>query len=745
MIRGHMLSKAMLPRDEELGKKDDDHRYLPARRSGWSIWNHTFRWRRRRLLLVVAGLFLGYMVWNSFIGQREVALDFMGNPIVPAVDPADAYNEPLEPTGPPPGIHVPRETRPHTFDGQIRFYRLARTLRKAVHRTDGYDRTNRNVLFAMSSLKSASNLIPMICEMSKWSRNHVHAAFFGREDIPLDTLLKINGVDGVKCPAMWHDARPDYMEYSSDARAQSAVIGALSHIHSFLHPQAAIVDDSMLENDYFARGVRNKTDKLGIPLIEIPESKWEDFMWITRLDAGSLRHWHSPAVDIMIQVPPDSSSVLRLMQSIKAADYKGLTPPRLIIELPAQLDESVKRHVEELKWPPRDGHSQAESGLVVRRRIANHRSTQEDAAIRFLELFYPTSTVNSHVLLLSPQAQLSPRYFHFVKYALLEYKFSAFGTHDEASRNLMGVSLELPSLLLDGKTTLTPPGVKDMLTDRYEKLYPKTPSSPFLWQAPNSHATLFFGDKWAELHSFLSSRVIKHQSSTKPVSRAKLVSESLPAWTEYMLEFMRARSYTLLYPAKSAEAMVTIHNELYHVPEEYAVRSPDETKPNTPPQADEPFLRGDTPPQQRPNNPEPPVIPGSKPLHLALPFEGDLPELQHLPHLLYDGSIITPGKASNIAQNYATTLQKEVGGCTIPKGKHRKVVHGEARDLFCFEDDDEGDWVDDINDELVKARAREQLLVDAESKGLPLTAFLPEVETATSTRARKVVVQTGVA
>lgn len=53
----------------------------------------------------------------------------------------------------------------------------------------------------------------MVCEMSQWNRNHVHAAFMGREDIPVDDLLEINGIDKVKCPAVWHDARPDYMEY----------------------------------------------------------------------------------------------------------------------------------------------------------------------------------------------------------------------------------------------------------------------------------------------------------------------------------------------------------------------------------------------------------------------------------------------------------------------------------------------------------------------------------------------------
>ncbi|KAH7061915.1 hypothetical protein BKA63DRAFT_527073 [Paraphoma chrysanthemicola] len=712
MIRGHMLGKAMLPGDEELGKKDDDHRYTPARPSGWSIWNHTFRWRRRRILLVIAGLLLVYMLSKSF--GRSHGRYPLG---IPDYDPAHVYDEPAEPIGPPPGLNVPKDTTPHTFDGQIRFFRLARTLRRSASHTNGYEKTNRNILFAFSSLRSASTLIPMVCEMSKWSRNHVHVAMFGREEMPLDTILEINGVDKEKCPAIWHDARPDYSEYSSDSRAHSTVIGAMGHVHSFIHPQAVIMDDPLLEDDFFARGLRNKTEALGMPLVEIPKDRSEDLMWMTRLDAGSLGSWFKPTVDILIQVPPDSSSVLRLLQSIKEADYSGMKPPRIVLELPAEIDVSVKRHVENFKWPLHNTNPMAASGISIRRRIQTHRATQEDAAIRFLELFYPTSTADSHVLLLSAQAQLSPLYFHYIKYALLEYKYSSFGQED--SSNMMGVSLELPSILLDEKTKLSPPSLADMYTNRYKKLFPRTRSAPFLWQAPNSHATLFFGDKWAELHSFLGNRVVKHQDAPKTASRIKLVSESLPAWTEYMLEFMRARSYSLLYPAVSSDAFVTVHNELYHAPEEFAPLPETSQTSDTLPQEDEPFLRAEAP-ARPPNHPEPTVIPSSKPLHLALPFDGDLPEVPHLPQLSYDGQIVHITNVSKIAQEYANKFREEVGGCTIPSGKHRKVIPGETRDLFCFGDEDENDWEDDVGEEVVDKKAvvdafgHEKLLVDSQ-------------------------------
>ncbi|KAJ4310307.1 hypothetical protein N0V94_008517 [Neodidymelliopsis sp. IMI 364377] len=694
-----MLGKTMLPTDEELGKKDDDHNYRPARRQTGLGWNHAPRWRRKRILLAIVGfcavsIFLHYMPDMRANPNASYSSHTRPNHPTTYDDGAHAY-EPKEPTGPPPGIRAPRGGEPnqHTFDGIYKFYRLARSLRGASH-TDGYRKTNRNVLFAMSSLKSVATLLPMICEMSKWNRNWVHAAFLGREDIPLEDLLDINGIDRKKCPAIWHDARPDYTEYSTDDRAELSVKSALAHIHSFLHPQVAIMDDSVSEDEFLVRGIQNQTEALGMPLIEVPKDKWEDFMWMTRLDAGSLKSWHLPTIDILVQVPAESSSVLHLLKSIKQADYSGFALPRITLELPTNLDPTVERSLENFNWPPHKSHPLASSQLVLRRRIANHRATQEDAAIRFLELFYPNNVDNSHVLLLSPQAQLSPQYFHYVKYLLLEYHYSSFAADD--IDNLLGVSLELPSLLVDGKTKLVPPTTSDMNAERYKKLYTSTTNVPFLMQAPNSHATLFFGDKWAELHSFLSNRVSKHQKTLKSTSRQKLVSETLPSWTEYMLEFLRARGYFLLYPATtSSSALVTIHNELYHAPEEFSP-DPDKEEPlsASPDALNEPFLRAVTP-APPPKSPEPPLIPHSRPLHTILPFDGDLPEAQHMPQLLYNGVKLDPSSVSIVAQKYANLFREEVGGCKVPKGKRRKVYVGSAADLFCYGDEGEDVWEDD--------------------------------------------------
>ncbi|KAH9874315.1 hypothetical protein IAQ61_003504 [Plenodomus lingam] len=739
-----MLGKTLLPGDEELGKKDDDHRFLPVRRSAWSGWNHTFRWRRRRnVLLAIAALLLWFLYRSTGAtlsvgelgGASEYAdLDF--RPRKPHTPSIVAFEKPAhdkdEPNGAPPGMVKPQagEAVPHTYDGKVRFFRLAPSLRSASLQTAGEDEKNRNILFAMSSLQSAARLIPMLCEMSMGKDVHVHAALMGREDMGLEDLLELNGVNEEHCTAIWHDARADYSEYSSDRRAEGVVTGAMGHINTFLHPQAVITDDSQSEDAFFVRGMRSKTSLLKMPLIEVPKDRLADLMWLTRLDARSLKHWHTPKLDILIQVPPASSSVLRLLKSLEDADYSGLTPPRIILELPANLDASVKRRLEKFEWPP---HKDADSpsaprGLIIRRRITKLYSTQEDAAIRFLELFYPHND-DSHVLLLSPQAQLSSQYLHYVKYTLLKYQYSTYEQGGSTDTTLMGISLHLPTTLLDGQSPLTRPGLGDMHTERYMRRFPNVKKVPFLWQAPESHATLFFGEKWAAWYDFLGNRVLKHQSDAKAKARKKEVSETMPSWAEYMLEFMRARGYAILYPATTSQALVTVHNELYHAPDEYTPH-PKEESTEPPSDVQEPFLKGDTQPPA-PSYQEPPSLAPSTPLLDALPFSGELPEILDLPYLLHTGQHLVHDQVYKTAEDYANVFRAEVGGCPkLKEGKKPNVFLGKSADLFCFGDEEEEDW-EQSEDELGELKEELDGLM-AEEAGLHSTSAT--VSSSTSTR-----------
>lgn len=188
--------------DEELGKKDDDHRpgkgaTLPP---SWSLRQTIPPFRRRRYFYgIVTILFI-------FLFIRNIPTDLgsnaqRGDSRLPRRN-ALTTSRPTPPTGEPPRPTESCEAQKHYYDGPIRFYKLAVSLH-AVAELAGYDGANKNVLFAASGLKSASELIPLACEMARWKRNDVHFALMGRDDLEVQDIKKLNGVSS-DCKVHWH-------------------------------------------------------------------------------------------------------------------------------------------------------------------------------------------------------------------------------------------------------------------------------------------------------------------------------------------------------------------------------------------------------------------------------------------------------------------------------------------------------------------------------------------------------------
>jgi hypothetical protein len=243
-----------------------------------------------------------------------------------------------------------------------------------------------------------------------------------------------------------------------------------------------------------------------------------------------------------------------LLKSLENADYFGFSYPRLTIELPPRIDIFTVNFLSSFRWPP-DSNGE-ESKLTLRHRVNPERLSPVEATIRTIESYYPAHIPTSHVLILTSQAELAPSYYHYLLFSLLEYKYSASALLENG--RLLGISLELPTHYLNGSKGFSHPS-----GDYFSPL--------FLWQAPNSNAALYFGDKWAEFHSFLSNRFAVQPRSVKE-SYTKLVSEKHPAWMEYLLELVRARGYAMLYPSFAsyeASAIVTVHKDLYQPPEEF--------------------------------------------------------------------------------------------------------------------------------------------------------------------------------
>ena len=704
------------PRDEELGKRDDNYRPRKSSVSwmGGGTNGTPVRWRRKRFIAIIAGAIFLYVFYYNIPTDLGSIDQRMGRPLRPGHNiqgaqfgqskkppppppVPDVAGAPQMPTGAPPKVKVQTKSKnvvlqeeEHYYSGPIKFYKLAASLH-AIARTNGHRTLNRNVLFAASSLKSAANLIPMACEMARKDKNYAHLVLMGREALPLDEILELNGVEQEACPVVFHDARADYSEYSTDVRAEVAVAGAMNHINNFMHPQVVIMDDSSVEDQFFVKGMRGKMTELDRPIIEIPQGKYDDFTWITRLDSTALSNWHKPNIDILIHCPPGGAGgLIRLLKSLTDADYSGLNVPHLTIELPPTVDGFLRDYLTHFEWPP----MRQTNGLVPRpqyafklqHRVATTRASTESSSVRFIESFYPTDPLDNHVLLLSSNTELSPLYYHYLTYQLLQYHWSGGGNAER--NNLFGLALAAPDTKLDGSKINKLPQISELVDIKYtETDNSEFDSAPFLWQAPNADAALIFGDKWVEMHDYLSNRLRAVHGSERVKKPAKVVSETQPSWMEFMLEYVRARSWTMLYPAHSERGRwATVHNELYQVPEEFKrpSKKPTDDGLQEPPEIEEPFLRGEESPIVS-HEQETPVVGRTSPLHNLLPFNGELPTLPELPLLDFAGNVRGLNELKDRGAIYASTLRETIGGCTpLDARRPRQITSGSSRDLFCF-------------------------------------------------------------
>ena len=712
----------LFPTDEELGKRDDDHK--PSRVAGWLPKQRPKIRKRRLFAFVVVCALLWLFVRNvPDLGPADERYGFLSRRrgwIPTEVRARSRHAEgsravPREPQTDKDStvFNSPPSTGPRPIEGPIRFVFLGHSLH-GISRTNGHRPKNRNVLFAASDLKSAADIIPLACEMGRWKRNFVHMAVFGREELPIDDIKKVNGVTEESCDIFWHDARPNDAPVSTDARMEASVFGAFRHFEEFMHPQAVITAEEDDEDAFFTRGATRKLKELRQTHIEVPREHLDSLLWMTRLESSALRAWHSSNIEVLVQAPKDASgSLIRLLRSLEKADYAGFLPPRLTVELSYKLNQQTMAFVDGFMWPPKKYQSaMPRNELTLRRRIPGRRLSPDEASSRFVESFYPTSTQNSHLLVLSPQAELSPVYFQYLKYHLLQYKYSSTN-----ATNLFGISLESPSVYLNGTDDFKPPAVKSSEKD-------SNLVRPYLWQAPNSNAALYFGERWIELHSFLTKFLAASQNPETEEhlrTRKRVISQRQPAWTESLLDLMRARGSYLLYPGVDPsfsrlrrESLAIIHNEMYIPPEEFS-RPEIETRTAATPLSSPTTLEvpadyikshhdteasstsdrlNDEQPLHRNLLPFLPALPSISPSSRdSMDSDKPLPSLQplsSLPLLDFRGEFVSHGDLEERSEHVTVGYRRAAGGCSENRSHDNgEVLPGNADDLFCLGDDDD--------------------------------------------------------
>lgn len=502
--------------------------------------------RRRRVFLALVTLWLLYLFFKHMptdvpsVGQRY-------DPRYGRLAPGPARSDRVPPKNHKSGQPLIDE---QGYEGPIRFLELGSTLRRALHNPS----LQGNVLFAVSKLDSVPRVLPLACSMARNNRTRVHFAFMGRQSGKWDDILALNGLEERDCALHLHDARPDYAAESSTNRLDISARASLGHIHSALQLSTVFVGESDFEDEYLLDALREKASSMGLSSIVLPSGGLAGMSWISSLNARSLSYTSDMSIEIIIHAQSEASAnLVRLMRSIKEADYSGWTLPRVTIELPARTDPFLAHFLSEFRWPPGDYAS--ESKLNLRRRIDSKPISSVQASLRTVESYFPAVPEKNHLLVLSPDMELSPGYFQYLMYTILEHRYSS----PQAGHSLMGISLELPVLAPDAKTKS--PWMALKISDALVS-----------WQAPTSNAGLYFGDRWVEMHSFLTQRLLADPELVKRTPASPVLSHDYPAWLHFVLEMMQAKDYYMLYPRfiqKENEVIVTSHKELARMPEEY--------------------------------------------------------------------------------------------------------------------------------------------------------------------------------
>ena len=251
-----------------------------------------------------------------------------------------------------------------------------------------------------------------------------------------------------------------------------------------------------------------------------------------------------------------------------------------------------------------------------------------------------------------------------LKYALLEYRYSSVARLQAWDTRLFAISMSLPGTFLNSTSAFEPPKAVVEEKDETKGTAPGS-STSFLWQAPSSHAVLFMGQKWTELHGFVSKSLeIQQEAAPVPSLLAeKAVSTQHPAWLEHALRLSRARGYFTHYPsADTASAVAAVHSDLYQPPEEY------DAKPLTAAAGGKDAGRD--------------VVMRSGGLLDALPGRGLLAPFSSLPLVTWDGARTTLEELDGRSRQYTLEFRRQVG-CADAKRLQNVKVDRLARDLFC--------------------------------------------------------------
>lgn len=200
-----MFSSKFTRGDEELGKKDDD---LDLRRRHSGLLSRRPSLRRRSLVVVIIICILYFVFRPTPNASPPPEIVIPAYPGPSTTRHTDSLDDSPAPDTPPPRMAgVPDDDHGFYFNGPIKFYHLAKSLYIPMHlKTE-----NADVMFATADPQAIGDFLPLACDMTSHTSNRVHLAVMGRNDLPLETIQRVNGYDRSECSSLiWHGMLLNY-------------------------------------------------------------------------------------------------------------------------------------------------------------------------------------------------------------------------------------------------------------------------------------------------------------------------------------------------------------------------------------------------------------------------------------------------------------------------------------------------------------------------------------------------------
>jgi hypothetical protein len=215
------------------------------------------------------------------------------------------------------------------------------------------------------------------------------------------------------------------------------------------------------------------------------------------------------------------NSLSRLLKSLTNAYYLGDEIP-ITFNMDSRVDEATIKLVTSFDWP--------HGPKTLRRRII------QGGLIRAVsESWYPSSDDNFG-LLLEDDIEVSPYYYLWIKYALMNYHYDPQVSLPELS----SISLYTPRIV-----EVVRERPKWNATEFFKQIHPNT---PYLHQLPCSWGAVFFPKHWREFYVYKNMRFTEDPKKN-PVQIPKSRTNGWQAsWKKFLIDMMYLRGYVSLYP-----------------------------------------------------------------------------------------------------------------------------------------------------------------------------------------------------